>query len=201
MLQPPPTPDAITGLVLAGGRGRRLGGRDKGLVEYRGRPLIAWAIDALRPQVGRLLINANRNLDRYAALDIPVVEDRLDDYQGPLAGIASALAVISTPWLVTIPCDGPQPAPELVARLCTALAHQNGDLAVASDGARLQPVHALIPRALAADLDAFLAQGGRKVEDWYRRHRIAVADFADRADSFANLNTADDAAQLGAPTK
>jgi molybdopterin-guanine dinucleotide biosynthesis protein A len=219
---PPPTRDIITGVILAGGRARRLGGVDKGLVEHAGRPLVDWVIAALRPQVRGIVINANRNQDRYGARRWPVVADRLDGFQGPLAGIASALAAVDTPWIITLPCDGPAPPADLVERLCRAITEpvllvESGpdgsarigaartaadraplppaELAVAGDGHRLQPVHALIPRALAPDLDAFLAGGQRRVDRWYARHRTAVADFSDQRDAFANINTAEDIAR------
>ncbi len=144
-----PNPEGITGVILAGGKARRMGGDDKGLVDFAGRPLVAWVIDSLRPQVGALVINANRNHDRYARYGYPVIADAMTDFQGPLAGFSAALAEVRTPWIVTVPCDGPYPAPDLVQRLCDALAEQGAELAVASDGQRMQPVYALIPRALA----------------------------------------------------
>ena len=218
----PPSRDTITGVILAGGRGRRLGGVDKGLVEHRGRPLVEWVLETLRPQVGGIVINANRSQDRYRTYDWPVISDRLEGFQGPLAGIAGALATVSTPWIMTLPCDGPDPPADLAARLCAALTEpvlllastpdgaptvrpatpdesggQEAVIAVASDG-RVQPVHALIPRALRADLEAFLAGGGRRVDQWYARHRTAVADFSDQPEAFVNINTAADAAQAAA---
>jgi molybdenum cofactor guanylyltransferase len=192
----PVEPGLVTGVILAGGMGRRMGGQDKGLVELAGRPLVAWAIAALRPQVAALIVNANRNHARYRAYGFPVVADRMADFQGPLAGFASALAVAETPWIVTVPCDGPYPAPDLVARLCAALNRAQAQIAVAADARRLQPVHALIPRALAADLDAFLASGERKVERWYDRHRTVTVDFSDRPECFFNINSPDEAARL-----
>ena len=191
-----PGPDDITGIILAGGKARRMGGEDKGLVEFAGRPLAAWVIDSLRPQVSTLLINANRNHDRYAHFGYPVIADAMADFQGPLAGFASALAAAQTPWIVTVPCDGPYPAPDLVERLCNALAAHDAELAVASDGRRMQPVYALIPRVLAPSLEAFLASGERKIDRWYAQHRTAIAEFSDRPDCFANINSAEDAERL-----
>ncbi len=192
----PPTPAEITGIILAGGKARRLNGRDKGLEPFSGRPLVEWVIAALAPQVGGLLINANRNQETYGRLGYPVIADRLDDFQGPLAGFASAMAAANTPWILTVPCDGPFLAPDLAARLVAALAQDDAELAVASDGRRMQPVHALLPVALAPSLAAFLAEGERKIDRWYARHRVAVADLSDRPESFANLNTEADAADL-----
>jgi len=195
---PPPGRDTITGVILAGGQGQRMGGRDKGLVPFRGRPLVAWVIAAMTPQVAVLVINANRNLDAYGALGYPVIPDGLEGFQGPLAGFATAMAAVSTPWIVTAPCDGPFLAPDLVARLGAALIGEGAEIAVASDGQRLQPVYALIPVRLAPSLHAFLAAGERKIDLWYARHRVALADLGDRPGSFANVNTEADAAGLQA---
>jgi molybdopterin-guanine dinucleotide biosynthesis protein A len=192
----PPTPAEITGVILAGGKARRLNGRDKGLEPFSGRPLVEWVVAALAPQVGGLVINANRNQETYGRLGYPVIADQLDDFQGPLAGFASAMAAASTPWILTVPCDGPFLAPDLAARLVAALKRDDAELAVASDGRRMQPVHALLPVSLAPSLAAFLAEGERKIDHWYARHRVALADLSDRPESFANLNTEADAAEL-----
>ncbi|MBK1618997.1 molybdenum cofactor guanylyltransferase MobA [Lamprobacter modestohalophilus] len=196
MLVEAPNPQNITGVVLAGGKARRMGGEDKGLVELAGQPLVAWIIEGLRPQVQDLMINANRSHERYASYGYQVITDAMADFQGPLAGVAAALAVVRTPWIITVPCDGPYLAPDLVQRLCAALVEQEAELAVASDGARLQPVYALIPQALAPSLEAFLASGERKVERWYAQHRTAIAAFADRPNCFANINSVEDLERL-----
>lgn len=184
---------AVTGVILAGGAGRRMGGLDKGLVPVAGRPLVEWVIDALAPQVATLLISANRNLDRYGAHGYPVVEDADRGFQGPLAGILTAMRAASTPWILTLPCDGPRPPPDLRERLARSLHEQGGALAVATDGRRQQSLHALVPVALAASLAAFLAEGERKVALWQARHRIALADFSDCPDGFVNINSSDEA--------
>ncbi|MCF7977132.1 MAG: molybdenum cofactor guanylyltransferase [Chromatiaceae bacterium] len=196
MLVEAPNPQNITGVVLAGGKARRMGGEDKGLVELAGQPLVAWIIEGLRPQVQDLMINANRSHERYASYGYRVIADAMADFQGPLAGVAAALAVVRTPWIITVPCDGPYLAPDLVQRLCAALVEQEAELAVASDGARLQPVYALIPQALAPSLEAFLASGERKVERWSAQHRTAIAAFADRPNCFANINSVEDLERL-----
>lgn len=197
-----PRRETITGVVLAGGKARRMGGQDKGLIPFSGRPLVEWVIAALRPQVGHLLLNANRNQEVYAAYDHPVVSDATEGFQGPLAGFASAMATVSTPWIVTVPCDGPFLAPDLVQRLCAALIEQQAEIAVATDGKRMQPVYALIPVALAPSLHAFLAAGERKIDRWYARHRVALAAFPDRPEGFANINSPADSDQLArGPTK
>ena len=191
-----PRRETITGVILAGGMARRMGGQDKGLVPFSGRPLVDWVLEALSPQVAALVINANRNREIYAGYGYPVIADDIDGFQGPLAGFASTMAVVSTPWIVTLPCDGPFPAQNLVDRLCSALIGQNADLAVATDGERIQPVYALIPVALAPSLHRFLDSGERKIDRWYAEHRVALADFSDCPDAFANINSARDSERL-----
>jgi molybdenum cofactor guanylyltransferase len=191
-----PGRDRVTGVILAGGMARRMGGQDKGLVTFSGRPLVEWVIDALRPQVSALLINANRNRGAYAAYGHPVVGDDLQGFQGPLAGFASAMAAAATPWIVTAPCDGPFLARDLVQRLCDALVREQAQIAVATDGERMQPVYALLPVSLAPSLRDFLAGGGRKIDRWYGVHRVALADLSDRPESFANVNSPADSALL-----
>jgi molybdenum cofactor guanylyltransferase len=178
----------ITGLVLAGGRGQRWGGRDKGLVEHAGRPLVEWVLDALMPQVGAILISANRNLARYGTYGYPVVQDRSNDFQGPLAGISAGLGQAASLWMVTAPCDGPALPPDLVDRLTLALAEQGGEVAAAAVDGHIQPVYALIPIALTQDLAGYLTNGGRSVVGWLHEHPLALADFSDRPGAFVNLN-------------
>jgi molybdenum cofactor guanylyltransferase len=186
----------ITGLVLAGGRGSRMGGVDKGLVTLNGRLMVEHVVARLQPQVGALLINANRNRERYAALGVPVIADQAGDYLGPLAGMARGLQAASTPYVVTVPCDSPRIALDLVARLATALVDQQADLAVAHDGERTHPVFLLLNRALAGDLNDFLYGGGRKIGLWLARHRVALAHFRDNPDAFVNVNSAEERAAL-----
>lgn len=195
-LQQSPCRDTITGIILAGGQAHRMGGRDKGLVHFAGRPLVEWVIEALSPQVGAMLINANRNREAYAAFGHPVIADNIEGFQGPLAGFASAMAAARTAWILTVPCDGPFPAPDLADRLAVALARENAEIAVAGDGERMQPVYALIPVSLAPSLTALLAAGERKIDRWYARHRVALADFSDRPECFANVNSEADAVEL-----
>ncbi|MGE5153810.1 MAG: molybdenum cofactor guanylyltransferase MobA [Bdellovibrio bacteriovorus] len=182
-------PAQITGVILAGGRARRLGGVDKGLVEVAGLSLVERVIGVLTPQVGSLLINANRESGRYLRLGHPVIPDQRPGFPGPLAGIASALAAAPTDWILCVPCDTPWIPPDLGNRLGLALEAGRADLAVAHDGVRLQPLHALIPVRLARSLDAYLDAGGSAVQDWYHTLRSAVADFSDQPGGFANLNT------------
>jgi molybdenum cofactor guanylyltransferase len=188
----PPEKNNITAVVLAGGRGRRLGGLDKGLLSLEGKPLIEHIIDAIKPQAGTIIINANRNRQEYSAYGYPVISDDMTDYQGPLAGFAAALSACKTDYIITLPCDGPTVPPDLVSRLAEALINQNAELAVAHDGTRMQRVYALIPCALLDSLQAFLDTGDRTVGLWYAQHNVAQADFSDVPDTFFNINTEED---------
>ena len=189
----------ITGVVLAGGRATRWDGRDKGLIQVSGRPMISHVLDALAPQVERIIINANRNLDEYRAFGLPVVTDASRDFLGPLAGIASGLAAARTEWVAITPCDSPLLAADCVGRLVLACEDdERTDIAVAHDGDRIQPVFALIRRALLDDLDAFLESGGRKIDRWYGQQRMQLVDFSDNPDNFLNINRREDRDMLEA---
>lgn len=190
--------EALTGMILAGGQGRRMGGRDKGLEPFAGRPLVEHVRARLAGRVAEVLINANRNVERYRPLADHVVNDVEEGYQGPLMGIYSGLRAATTPWLVVAPCDTPALPEDLVDRLVTGLgAPQEGyDIAVAFDGERLHPVVALIRTDLADDLAAALADGERKIDRWYARHAWCRVDVSDCPDAFANLNTDDEKARL-----
>jgi len=181
----------VTAVILAGGKGRRMDGKDKGLVELENRPLIEYVIDAIKPQVETIILNANRNQAQYSRYGYPVVSDALADHQGPLAGFICAMKSSTTSHIVTLPCDGPFLPGDLVERLTASLTDDNAEIAVAHDGDRMQTVYSLIPVTLANSLDAFLDSGERKVELWYRRHRIALADFSDCPEAFRNINTAE----------
>lgn len=187
-------PQQISGLILAGGQGRRMGGRDKGLEPFAGQALIDHVLRRLRPQVAEVLINANRHLDAYRRLGTQVISDREGGYQGPLMGIWSGLSAATTPWVVVVPCDSPALPEDLVARLV-----EGGDghaIAVAHDGERAHPVVALIRRDLVDDLGEALAAGERKIDRWYARHAWCHVDFSDCPQAFANLNTEQDKARL-----
>jgi molybdenum cofactor guanylyltransferase len=186
----------ITAVILAGGMGRRMGGQDKGQLILNGRPLIEYVLEAIEPQVKTILINANRHQAEYARYGYSVIPDVLQGYQGPLAGFASGMRAASTPYIVTLPCDGPFSAPDLVARLAAALQNMHADIAVAHDGERLQPVYALLPTKLQSSLEDFLTAGERKIDRWYAQHNIAFADFADVAQTFRNINTPQDQQQI-----
>ena len=180
---------AITGVILAGGRARRMNGADKGLLEFAGKPLVEHALARLAPQVNKVMINVNHNHAHYIRYGVTLVADKLDGYCGPLAGMYSALCAMQTDYLVTTPCDSPLIPDNLVQRMTMTLMRENTQLCTVHDGGRLQPIYTLIHRALAADLHFYLLSGGRKVEDWLRRHRFAVADFSDQPEAFLNINT------------
>lgn len=181
---------SITGVILAGGLARRMGGHDKGLLKVNDKPMVLHIRDQLLPQVEHLIINANRNQDAYASLTgCPVIGDQVGDFAGPLAGMASALAHSQSPYLVAVPCDSPFVAADLVQRLYCGLQQQQADIAMATDGDKLQPVFVLLSGHLRDSLLDFLDTGGRKIIDWYYQHRVAEVDFADRANMFENINT------------
>ncbi|MCF7983618.1 MAG: molybdenum cofactor guanylyltransferase [Thiohalocapsa sp.] len=189
-----PTIETVTGVVLAGGRGQRMGGADKGLIEVAGQALAARVLDALAAQTAQQLISANRNLSRYRALGPPVLSDSLQGYQGPLAGIASAMRRAATPWLLVSPCDTPLIPVDLRERLAGGLRAADAQLAVCEDAEHLHPLHALLPVGLADDLAEYLAADGRSVRGWIARHRVATVSVP--AQCFVNANTDADLARL-----
>ena len=182
-------PEQITGLVLAGGRGSRMGGVDKGLQNHHGVPLALHALLRLQPQVGALLVNANRNLEHYARFGSPVIADRIDGFAGPLAGLEAGLAACPTPYLVCAPCDSPFLPPDLVSRLADTLTAAKASVAVARTGDRLHPVFSLMRTDELPDLQAFIRAGGRRFENWLQRLKWVPCPFDDAPDAFANINT------------
>ena len=188
----PPTPERITGLVLAGGLGRRMGGVDKGLSLLGGEPLVEHIIRRLAPQVGRLIINANQNHDIYAGFGYPVVGDRIEGHAGPLAGLEAGLATCTTPYLLTVPCDSPFLPADLVSRLAACLTAHKASIAVARTGEQLHPVFSLIRSDELPELQAFINAGGRRMEAWLRRLCWAPCPFDDCPEAFANINTPDE---------
>jgi len=183
-----PAREAITGIVLAGGRGSRMGGLDKGLQLHRSRPLAMLALERLAPQVGRTMISANRHLDVYAGFGVPVHADSIEGQQGPLAGLLTGLTQARTPWLAAVPCDAPGFPIDLVARLAAAVG--DAPLAIAV-GARRHPVFCLLRTSLREALARDLAAGERRVERWVLAQGAVEVPFDDEA-AFANLNTAAD---------
>ena len=186
----------ITAVVLAGGMGRRFQGQDKGFINYQGRPLIEILIDKLSRQQVTIAINANRNIDTYRGYGYPVFSDQLDNYQGPLAGFATAMSQVSTDYILTLPCDGPLLADDYVERFVSTANQSHSPILVADDGDRLQPVHAMIRCDLLHDLQEFLDSGERKIDRWYAKHDYQRVDFSDSPDCFCNINNLQDLEQL-----
>lgn len=182
----------ITGVILAGGMGRRMGGVDKGLQVLRGRPMVAWVIDRLQPQVGSLIINANQNLERYGQFGCPVVPDRIPDFAGPLAGLHAALSAAQTPLVATAPCDSPFLPEDLIFRLFSALTAADADLAVARTFDQPHPVFCLCKRQVLPHLTEFLESGGRKIDRWYSTLKVVDVAFDDQPEAFENINTRDE---------
>ncbi len=184
--------DNITGVILAGGRGTRMGGRDKGLLKLNGVTLVEQVIAALRPQIGQLMISANRNLKQYAQLcTCPVLVDTFGHYDGPLAGMATALSSTKTDYIVFAPCDSPLLSSQLVQRLYNALIENNAQVSVAHDGKRIHPVFSLFKRSLLPNLLAFLDTGKRGVHNFIVQQNLAKANFSDVPETFLNINTLD----------
>lgn len=181
--------DELTGVILAGGEGRRMGGADKGLQLLDGRPLVHWVLDRLRPQVGRVVISANRNLDRYRAFGTPVYADDNDDFAGPLAGIARLLQVCTTEFLVTTPCDTPEFPENLVQTLLARQQESGADAVVVHDGEQRQFLFALYRRELAAAARDAVVSGERAVWRWQEELNLVEARVDGGAGAFANLNT------------
>jgi molybdopterin-guanine dinucleotide biosynthesis protein A len=189
----------ITGVVLAGGQGSRMGGVDKGLQPFRGKPMVAHAIERLAGQVDELLINANRNAEAYANLGYRVIADEIEGFAGPLAGFERGLAHASGDLVVTVPCDSPFLPADLVARLRVARERDAADLAVAKTGAQAHPVFSLMGRGVHASLAQFLSSGQRKIDKWYGALKVTEVAFDDEADAFLNINTREELASLEPP--
>ena len=194
-------PQNITGLILAGGRGSRMGSVDKGLQSFKGQPLVLHALKRLTAQVGAVMVNANRNLPDYQSLGIPVWPDATADFAGPLSGFLVGLAHCQTPYLLIVPCDSPSFPPDLADRLARALSAEDAEIAMVAapqtdayghTELRKQPVFCLLKANLLDSLMRFTQAGGRKVETWTSQHRTAVVPFDTPNDpprSFCNINT------------
>ena len=192
-------PESVTGLVLAGGQGSRMGGVDKGLQPFRGKPMVAHVLEALAPQVDEVLVNANRNPEAYAQFGHRVIADEIAGFAGPLAGFERGLAHARGTLVVTTPCDSPFLPRDLVARLRAALEREGAELAVAKTGDQAHPVFCLMRRELHASLSAFLGSGQRKIDRWYATHRFVEVGFDDEAEAFLNINTREELASLEPP--
>lgn len=188
----------ITGVILAGGRGRRMGGVDKGLVELHGKPMVSHVIGRLEPQVAELFINANRETARYEALGLTVIEDDVPGFAGPLAGLHKAMKLASHPYVLAVPCDSPILPAKLAQRFINAMIERDADIVIAKAGAQVHPVFCLCRTSLLPSLESYLQSGGRKVEDWQRKHDLVEVVFDDQSDAFYNVNTSEELAHLAA---
>ncbi len=186
----------ITAVILAGGQGRRMGGQDKGLLDFGGRLMVEILIEALQNQQLDIVINANRNQSTYQSYGYPVISDDLKDFQGPLAGFASAMAAVKTKFILTLPCDSPMLADNFVERFIESHNREQAPVCVAHDGERLQPVYALIDTGLLDDLKRFLQSGERKIDRWYAQYSYANVDFSSATTMFENINTPEDRQRL-----
>ena len=183
------TPPKITALILAGGRGSRMGSVDKGLQLFKGMPMVAHVLERISPQVDEVIINANRSIEQYAAFGHRVVPDAIDGFAGPLAGLHVGMTQATTTLLATVPCDSPFLPLDLVTRLHTAMELGNVDLAVAKTYDQAHPVFCLVKRDLEPHLREFLASGQRKIDKWYATLRVVEVQFGDQESAFANINT------------
>lgn len=188
-------PTQTSWVILAGGQASRMGGKDKGLVELNGSPLIQYVINKLSQQDVSITINANRNLDSYQAF-APVVSDSFPDYPGPLGGIHAGLKNANTDWVGFVPCDSPQISDDLVERFCSAV-REDSDILVAHDGEFKQPVFTLFHKRVLPKLEAFLERGDRKIILLYKECVTEYVDFSDSPNCFVNLNTPEELTQFG----
>lgn len=186
-------PENVTVVILAGGKGRRMGGQDKGLVNFNNLSLIKHVIDGISLQTDKIIISANRNLKEYASFGYPVVTDKLNDFQGPLAGFLACMPSVKTDFILTLPCDGPVIREDYLQKMVDGLnSSSSAELAIASDGSRMQPVYALIPLKLKQSLGNYLNEGGRKIDLWYQQHIYTLVNFETESQFFTNINSVQD---------
>jgi molybdopterin-guanine dinucleotide biosynthesis protein A len=186
----------ITGVILAGGMARRMNNQDKGLVLYNGQPLVSYAIKAISPVVSRLLINANRNQTSYQQFGCPVIADQTSSFDGPLAGVLSAMLVTEDEILVVMPCDSPLIKTAQLEKLLSTLLETEAEIAVAFDGERLHPVVLALKTALKNSLAHYLASGERKITRWLEQQDTVKVDFSAEAEVFLNVNTLNELSAL-----
>ena len=184
-----PNQTTVAGVILAGGLARRMNNQDKGLVHYKGHPLVSYAIAALSDVTDQIIINANRNRENYQAFGLPVVADQTDNFDGPLAGVLTAMIYTDADVLVVVPCDSPLIKAEHLQKLLAVCAENAADVAVAFDGVRLHPVFLAIKTSLKTSLENYLASGQRKVGYWLEQQKTVKADFSNEPEIFININT------------
>ena len=188
----------VTGVILAGGLARRMNNQDKGLINYKGRPMVSYAIAALTSVADQSIINANRNREQYQAFGLPVVADQTDSFDGPLAGVLTAMIYTNADVLVIMPCDSPLIKAEHLQKLLSTRAENDADVAVAYDGERLHPVFLAIKTSLKKSLQDYLASGQRKVDHWLEQQKMVKADFSNEPEIFININTMTELSELEA---
>jgi molybdopterin-guanine dinucleotide biosynthesis protein A len=188
----------VTGVILAGGLARRMNNQDKGLINYKGHPMVSYAIAALTSVADQSLINANRNRDQYQAFGLSVVADQTDSFDGPLAGVLTAMIHTDADVLVVMPCDSPLIKAEHLQKLLSTRAENNADVAVAFDGERLHPVFLAIKTSLKNSLQNYLTSGQRKVDHWLEQQKMVKADFSNEPEIFININTMTELSELEA---
>ncbi|HKU70086.1 MAG TPA: molybdenum cofactor guanylyltransferase MobA [Burkholderiales bacterium] len=185
-------PSPVTGVILAGGRGSRMGTVDKGLKLLRGKPMVQWVAERFAPQVSEVLVNANQNIDKYQILGYKVIPDEIGGFAGPLAGLHRGLSEATHDLVATSPCDSPFLPLDLIARLRAAMDRADAELTVAKTGDQPHPVFCLCRRTVLPGLTDFLAGGGRKIDAWYSKLKIVEVLFDDQPDAFSNINTEDE---------
>jgi len=188
----PCSDDLLTVVILAGGRGSRLGGQDKGLLEWQGKPFIEHILQSIAPVAKNIMINANRNAEVYQQYGYPVISDDIDDYAGPLAGMLAALRSAKTEYVMTVPCDAPSTTPAMIDQFCDVHEKQHQKLYVAGTDDGLQPVYAMIHTSLIENLAQYLADGHRKTQGWLKDNDAVVIHFDQQVTSFLNINTEDE---------
>ncbi|MDI1230115.1 MAG: molybdenum cofactor guanylyltransferase [Methylobacter sp.] len=179
----------VAGVILAGGRARRMNNQDKGLMKFKGRPMVSYALAALAPVVDYVFINANRNIDQYQQFGCPVISDQTDSFDGPLAGVLTAMIHADADILVALPCDSPLIKTEHLQKLLSTRAENNADVAVAFDGARIHPVFFAVKTALQGSLQDYLAGDQRKVAAWLAQQNLVKVDFSHEPEIFSNINS------------
>ena len=180
---------SVTGLILAGGKGSRMGGVDKGLQAFRGKRLVDHVYERFAPQVGGIIINANQNHEEYRTFGVRVVSDAIGGYAGPLAGLHAGLSVSKRPFLASVPCDSPFLPADLIERLYQRIDETGAELAVVKTGEQPHPVFSLMRRGVLDHLADFLKGGGRKIDAWYATLNVVEVAFDDEAEAFSNFNT------------
>jgi len=188
----------VTGVILAGGLARRMNNQDKGLVKYKGRPMVSYALAALGAVADQTLINANRNREQYEKFGLPVVADQTDSFDGPLAGVLSAMIHTDADVLIVMPCDSPLIKAEHLQTLLATRAENDADVAAAFDGERLHPVFLAIKTSLKTSLQDYLASGQRRIDCWLEQQKMVKADFSNEPEIFININTLTQLSELEA---